>query len=37
MNFLDYKNFQDFCKKNNYTTEDALKFLEIEGKKRGWI
>lgn len=37
MNFRDYKNFNDFCIKNNFTNEEAMNFLEVEGKKRGYL
>ena len=35
MNFLQYKNFSDFCEKNNLTPERALEILTNECKTRG--
>jgi len=34
-NFLEYKDFKDFCEKAGLTSEQALKVLEEELEKRG--
>lgn len=37
MIFSQYKDFKDFCEKNGYTSEEGLRALTEEGKKRGLI
>ena len=34
MNFFDYKDFDDFCRKTGFTTDEALEFLDKELDKR---
>ena len=34
MNFFDYIDFDDFCKKNNFTRDQGLEFLDKELVKR---
>jgi len=34
MKFSNYKDFDDFIKKNNMTLEEGLKFLDKELEKR---
>jgi len=34
MKFADFTDFKDFCKKNNFTPEEGLTFLENELKNK---
>lgn len=37
MRFSDYKDFKDFCIKNNFTVAQGLQYLIDEYEKRGII
>ena len=37
MNFFDYKDFNDFCTKNNFSTDEGLEFLDRELQMRGKV